>query len=78
MTHEANELLQRALSLPDDERAELASSLIASLDAATDPDADASWQREVARRSNEVEAGQAGTVPSDEVQRKARSLLNDQ
>jgi hypothetical protein len=41
MTQEARELLQKALALPDNERAELAGSLISSLDATVDPDVDA-------------------------------------
>ena len=50
MTHEAEALLEKALSLPENERAELASNLIASLDTNVDPDTDAAWQEEVARR----------------------------
>jgi hypothetical protein len=41
MTQEAQELLQKALALPDNERAELAGTLISSLDATVDPDVDA-------------------------------------
>jgi hypothetical protein len=36
MTHEAHELLQKALALPENERAELAGSLISSVDATVD------------------------------------------
>ena len=46
MTQEAHELLQKALALPENERAELAGNLIASLDATVDQDADAAWQQE--------------------------------
>jgi hypothetical protein len=38
MTQEARELPQKALALPDNERAELAGNLIASLDATVDAD----------------------------------------
>jgi putative addiction module component (TIGR02574 family) len=74
MTHEAKELLQRALVLPDNERAELAANLIASLDEVSDPDAS---QTEVTRRMNDVQTGKVNTVSRDEVQRKARSMLNE-
>jgi hypothetical protein len=47
MTHEADEQLERALALPENERAELAGTLISSLDASIDPDVDAAWQHEV-------------------------------
>jgi putative addiction module component (TIGR02574 family) len=76
MTQEAHELLQRALSLPDKERAELAGNLIASLDATVDQDVDAAWQQEVVRRLNDVQSGKVGTVSWEEVQRKGRSLLH--
>ena len=78
MTHEAEELLQKALSLPDNERAELAGNLIASLDSNIDPDVDAAWQQEVARRWDEVRSGKVTTVPWDQVQREARTLLDGQ
>ena len=76
MTHEAKALLEKALALPDNERAELAGNLIASLDTAIDPDADALWQEEVARRLDEVRSGKVAIVPWEEVQRKARTLLH--
>jgi putative addiction module component (TIGR02574 family) len=76
MTNEARALLEKALALPDNERAELAGNLIASLDATIDADADAAWQEEVARRLHEVHSGKVTTVSWDEVQRKARTLLH--
>ena len=50
MTQEAQELLKRALALPDNERAELAGNLLESLDSVLDEDADAIWQAEIAQR----------------------------
>ena len=78
MTQEAHELLQRALALPENERAELAGNLISSLDTTVDPDVDAAWQQEVARRAQEVQSGKVKTVPWEGVQRKGRSLLHGQ
>ncbi len=75
---EAGELLKRALTLPDKERAELASSLIDSLDPTVDADAEMAWQEEVARRLEEVESGRVKTTSWDEVRRKGRALLNGQ
>jgi len=75
---EAGELLKHALTLPDRERAELASSLIDSLDPTVDADAEMAWQEEIARRLEEVESGRVKTVPWDEVRRKGRTLLNGQ
>jgi len=76
MTQEAHELLQKALALPENERAELAGNLIASLDAPVDRDVDAAWQQEVARRLHEVQSGKVGTISWEEVQQKGRSLLH--
>jgi len=73
---EAGELLKQALTLSDKERAELASSLIDSLDPTVDPDSELAWQEEIARRLAEVESGRVKTIPWDEVRRKGRALLN--
>ena len=76
MTQETQELLQKALALADNERAELAGQLINSLDTNIDPDVDEAWQHEVVRRSNEVRSGKVKTIPWSEVRRKARTLLD--
>lgn len=57
MLQEAQELLKRALALPDKERAELAGTLIDSLDSTVDEDTDAAWQGEIARRLEEIRSG---------------------
>lgn len=77
MTQEAHELLQKALALPDKERAELAGNLISSLDATVDHDVDAAWQQEVVRRQDEVQSGKVETVGWNEVRGKGRTLLHD-
>jgi putative addiction module component (TIGR02574 family) len=76
MTHEARELLEKALALPDNERAELAGNLISSLDATVDPEVDAAWQAEVMRRLHEVQSGKVATISWEEVQQKGRTLLD--
>jgi len=76
MTQEARELLQKALALPENERAELAGNLISSLDATVDQDVDAAWQQEVVRRLHEVQSGKVETVSWEEVQQKGRTLLH--
>ena len=76
MTADAQELLQKALTLPDNERTELAGNLIASLDATIDPDMDAAWQEEIARRFREVQSGQVQTMSWESVERRGRALLD--
>jgi putative addiction module component (TIGR02574 family) len=63
MTQQASELLQKALSLSDEERAELAGSLIESLDATVDQAAEAAWNEEIARRIEDLSSGKAKTIP---------------
>ena len=75
MTQEVRELLQKALALPENERAELAGNLISSLDATVDPDVDAVWQQEVVRRVQDIQSGKVDTVSWQEVQQKGRTLL---
>jgi putative addiction module component (TIGR02574 family) len=76
MTGPAQELLQRALSLPDNERAELAGNLIASLEVAHDLDIDTAWQQEVARRFKEVQSGEVKTVSWESAIKKGQTLLD--
>jgi putative addiction module component (TIGR02574 family) len=73
---EAGELLKHALTLSHEERAELASNLIDSLDPTIDPNAERAWQEEIARRLEDVETGNVKTLPWEEVRRKGRTLLN--
>lgn len=76
MSRETVELLKRALALPDTDRAELAGTLIASLEATADENVEAAWQEEVARRAAELESGKIKTISWNDVQQKARRLLN--
>lgn len=77
MTEKADALLREALALTPEDRAELATSLIDSLDAAPDVEVEAAWQEEIARRLETVRAGTAKLVPWEEVRRQARAALNE-
>ena len=57
------QLLQEALALPDDQRAELAVRLLQSLDQEIDPDAEEAWAIEIERRCAALDAGE--TTPSE-------------
>jgi putative addiction module component (TIGR02574 family) len=76
MSPELDDLLKKAMSLPPEGRAALASSLLESLDQTVDEDAEAAWQREIARRMDEVQSGKVKTISWQDVQRKGRTLLN--
>lgn len=77
MTRRALELLQKALTLSDEERAELAASLIDSLDTNVDAGAEVEWNREITRRIEDLDSGKAKTVPWEEVQRHILAKLTD-
>ena len=75
MTERSIELLQRALSLTEEERAALAASLLNSLEASLDPDAEALWQEEISRRASALDSGQSKTIPWQEVQSQVSAAL---
>src|SRR3990172_220724 len=54
MTIDVQRLLDDALRLPDQDRAELAGLLIDSLDEGQDADVQAAWSEEIARRLEEL------------------------
>jgi putative addiction module component (TIGR02574 family) len=65
-------LLNTALTLPDQDRVELVEALIASLQPEGRPPFDDSWREVIQRRSAELRSGQVTAVPWDEVKRQAR------
>jgi putative addiction module component (TIGR02574 family) len=76
MTDRAKQLLERALSLSEEERAEIAGVLIESLEPAPDADVEAAWHREVTRRVAELDAGTADSAPWEEVRDRLFSRLS--
>jgi len=74
-TH-AEHILQTALNLPATERAEIAASLIESLDENTDAEVDVAWAAEVKRRIESIDNGQVQLIPWDDVIRSMRERLN--
>jgi putative addiction module component (TIGR02574 family) len=75
MTQQALDLLQKALSLSEEERADLACSLMESLAATVDENVDSAWNEEINRRIGELDSGNAKTIPWDEVRRRISSRL---
>lgn len=75
MTQQASELLQKALSLSEEERAELAGSLIESLDPTVDEAAEAAWNQEITHRIEDLDSGKAKTISWGAVQARVSSKL---
>ena len=78
MTHETSEILKKALALPPEARAALASSLLESLDETVDESAEEQWNLEIARRIEELDAGKVKPIPWAEARRRVANILNGQ
>jgi putative addiction module component (TIGR02574 family) len=76
MPKDLNEILRDATELSEADRATLAGLLIDSLEGEPDPDVDAAWSAEIARRVAEIEAGTVKTVPWEEVRKRLLDRLN--
>lgn len=70
MTKEVSELLERALALPPEGRAALATSLLDSLDTTVDESASAAWDEEISRRVVELDSKKISPVPWSEVRKR--------
>jgi len=75
MTQEAADLLKKALSLPVSERADLAGSLIESLDNTQDESVQAVWDEEVVRRMADIDSGTVKPVLLEDARRRLLSAL---
>ena len=65
-----------ALRLPESERAELAHSLVVSLDGPADADAGSAWDAEILRRLAEIDSGTAELIDREELRRRMRARIS--
>jgi putative addiction module component (TIGR02574 family) len=75
MSPATEQLLQSALSLPENERLELIEALLAECDQNLARPFDSAWLVEIKRRSAEIDAGTAVLTPWPEVKRRVREKL---
>ena len=75
MSDTLTELKQKAAELSDVERAELALSLIESLDGPADPDVEEAWRVEIEHRVGQIDRGEVELIPGDEVFARLRRRL---
>jgi putative addiction module component (TIGR02574 family) len=75
MTQETAEILKKALTLSVEERAEIAGSLLESLDDThEDPlSVEAAWNEEIGRRIDDLDSGKVQPVTLEEFRRKLTS-----
>jgi putative addiction module component (TIGR02574 family) len=74
MPRSLDEIFQLAMELPIGQRAELASSLLNSLDQ-EDEDVDEAWKAEIKRRLDEIDSGTIELIPMDVVLAKMKARL---
>ena len=65
-----------ALTLSESERAELAQSLVASLDGPADSDVDTAWDAEIMRRLADIDSGTAALIDREEFRRRMRARMS--
>lgn len=78
MTVTADRVLQDALGLSEQERAEIAIRLIESLDVVRDGEAaevEEAWAAEIERRCAALDAGTAGTTDWQDVRREIKATI---
>ncbi len=88
MGNQARQLLEAALALPKEERADLAEQLLASVeDPVTDvdmlgehqpdPDIEKAWATEITRRADRALRGETQGIPGPEVDAQIRRIIED-
>ena len=70
MATSRDEILRKALSLPEQERADLVGALIESLDVDVEAGVEEAWRVEIERRAKELDSGAVQSIPWEVV--KAR------
>ena len=70
-------LVREALILPADQRVGLAHQLLSSVEPAPEPDTEAAWEAEIARRIARADAGETAPVPATEVFAGLRRIAPD-
>lgn len=75
MSPAAEQILQAALALPEEERQELVDALLVETTAASGLPFDPAWLGEIQRRSAEIDAGTARLTPWSVVRERVRRRL---
>jgi len=70
-----DQILQAALTLPEEDRVQLVDTLIATLEPEDAAPLDDAWIAEIQRRSREYDSGTVTAIPWEEVKERARQRL---
>ena len=72
---DTDNLTSEALSMPVQQRAELAAQLLSSIDALTETEIEALWLQEAANRAVQIDRGLSKLISAEEVRLQANALL---
>jgi len=72
MSRTAEEVLEAALALPEEQRAEIAALLQESIDKPETGEADAACDEDIARRLKAIDDGSVELIPAEDVHRELR------
>ena len=75
MSPRTQHVLREALQLPPKARADIAGTLLRSLDATEDSNVEAAWAAEIGRRMAGVDSGKVKLVPWEQARRRLRAGL---
>jgi putative addiction module component (TIGR02574 family) len=75
MKQATKKILDAALELPDKEKIQVVEELLVGIEGEPDPDAEAAWANEIARRTHEIEQGTVKPVPWLKVKKLAAERL---
>ena len=76
MSRTFTDVWKEAAELSEEDRAALAGLLIESLEGEPDPDIEAAWAAEIARRVAELDAGTVANIPWERVRQRLLDRLN--
>jgi putative addiction module component (TIGR02574 family) len=74
MTKSAKQVLEQAMALDLDDRAELVEQLSDTLEPSTDPEYVAAWEAELRRRIDAHESGESKGIPWEEARKQIFDL----
>jgi len=76
MPSKAQQVLREALALPPKARADIAGTLLRSLDTKEETGVEAAWAVEVEHRLGEIESGKTKLIPWQRVRRRLESAVS--
>ena len=76
MSGKGQKVLEEALTLPPEERADVAATLLDSLDEQEDERVEEAWAQEIERRIKEAESGAVKMIPWSQARRQLRARLD--